>query len=115
MFMNRKVIVNIAFFFLTFLNILLDFNLKNYYKILNSCFNKAFCLNQFSYCAICLIIAFISILMFISIKLIVQNEKDEIKGIKFKTNDGTFGTANWMNDEEIENVLGVVSYEEYRT
>lgn len=97
------------------MNILLDFNLKKYYKILSSCFNKNLSLNQFYYCVICVIIAFISILIFISIKLVVQNKKDEIKGIKFKLDDGTFGTANWMNDEEIENVLGVVSYEEYRT
>lgn len=28
--------------------------------------------------------------------------------------DGTFGTANWMSDEEIINVLGVIDCEEYR-
>lgn len=112
--MSRKVIVNIAFFFLVSINILFYFNVNNYIKILSVCFNKNLSLNHILYASICVIIAFISILIFISIKLVVQNEKDEIKGIKFKIEDGTFGTANWMSDEEIENVLGVIDYEEYR-
>lgn len=112
--MNRKVIVNIAFFFLVFLNLWLDFNINNYCKILNICFNKKLILSRFSYSVICAIIAVISILIFLSIKLVVQNEKDEIKGIKLKLEDGTYGTANWMSNEEIEKVLGVIDYEEYR-
>ena len=112
--MNRKVVINIAFFFLVIINILLYFNVNNYIKVLSVCFNKNISLNQILYASICLIIAFISILIFISIKLVIQNEKDEIKGIKLKIDDGTFGTANWMSDEEIEKVLGVIDYEEYR-
>lgn len=112
--MNRKVIVNIAFFFLVSINILLYFNVNKYINVLSVCFDKNLSLNQILYVSICFIIAFISILIFISIKLVVQNEKDEIKGIKFKIEDGTFGTANWMSDEEIKNVLGVIDYEEYR-
>lgn len=106
--------MNIAFFFLVSINILLYINVNKYINILSVCFNKNLSLNQILYVSICFIIAFISILIFISIKLVVQNEKDEIKGIKFKTEDGTFGTANWMSDEEIKNVLGVIDYEEYR-
>ena len=112
--MNRKVIVNIAFFFLVSINILLYLNVNKYINVLNMCFNKNLPLNQFLYTSICAIIAFISILIFISIKLVVQNKKDDIKGIKLKLEDGTFGTANWMSDEEIINVLGVIDYEEYR-
>ncbi len=113
--MSRRVIVNIAFFFLVSLNVLLYFNINNYFKILSICFNKNLSLNQILYISICSVIAFISILIFISIKLVVQNKKDEIKGIKFKLEDGTFGTANWMSDKEISEVLGVIEYEEYRT
>jgi len=31
----------------------------------------------------------------------------EIKGVKIKAKDGSFGTANWLTDKEAKNVLGV--------
>ena len=33
------------------------------------------------------------------------NRKTPNKGIIFKTDDGTYGTANWMSEKEINNVL----------
>ena len=66
------------------------------------------------YVVISFIIALIFIFIFIVVKLLVKNEKDEIKGIKLKLEDGTFGTANWMDNEDITNVLGVIDYGEYR-
>ncbi|MBQ7411159.1 MAG: hypothetical protein IJW20_07255 [Clostridia bacterium] len=112
--MNRKVIVNIALFFLLIINIILYFNINSYFEIINICFNKDIVLTKEIYTLILIIVALISIFIWLSIKLLVQNKNDEIRGIKFKEDDGTYGTANWMTNEEISNILGVVGYEEYR-
>ena len=112
--MNRKVIVNIALFFLLSIYILIIFNIKKYFSIINICFKKNIAVTLKTYIVICSIIALILILLFISIKLLVKNKKDEIKGIKLKIEDGTYGTANWMANEEIEKVLGVISFDEYK-
>lgn len=50
---------------------------------------------------ICNIIALILVLIIIDIYLTIKNAKIENKGIKFRTEDGTFGTANWMNKKEL--------------
>lgn len=104
--MNKRLAVYILSAILVVLNIILDFNINPYIKMLNKLFKQNIVLSQFNYCLICLIIAFISILIIISIKLIISNKKDEIKGIKLKLEDGTHGTANWMSENEIEKVLG---------
>ena len=64
--MTKKILFYIFLFFCLILNIVLDFNVKNYFKILSKCF-----------------------------------------GINFKTEDGTFGTANWIQENEISEVLGI--------
>lgn len=38
--------------------------------------------------------------------MIVCCKNDEIKGVNLKAEDGTFGTANWLNDNDIDNILG---------
>ena len=82
-------------------------NINNYIKVLEKCFNVNIILTDSYYSLICFIIAFISVLIIIAIKLVVfYKKKEEIKGINFKTEDGTFGTANWLNDNEIDNILG---------
>lgn len=104
--MTKKIIFYSSIVFLIILNILLDINIQNYKNILNECFNKNIIINQFYYAFICFIIAFISFLIVIGIKLVVYYKNDEIKGINLKTEDGTFGTANWLNDNDIDNILG---------
>ena len=104
--MTKKIIFYSSIVFLIILNILLDINIQNYINILNECFNKNIIINQFYYAFICSIIAFISFLIVIGIKLVVYYKNDEIKGINLKTEDGTFGTANWLNDNDIDNILG---------
>lgn len=104
--MTKKIIFYSSIVFLIILNILIDINIQNYINILNECFNKNIIINQFYYAFICSIIAFISFLIVIGIKLVVYYKNDEIKGINLKTEDGTFGTANWLNDNDIDNILG---------
>lgn len=104
--MTKKIIFYSSIVFLIILNILLDINIQNYINILNECFNKNIIINQFYYAFICSIIAFISILIAIGIKLVVYYKTDEIKGVNLKAEDGTFGTANWLNDNDIDNILG---------
>lgn len=48
------------------------------------------------------IISLIFVLFVSNIYFTIKYAKIENKGIKFKTEDGTFGTANWMNKEELE-------------
>lgn len=104
--MTKKIIFYSSIVFLIILNILIDINIQNYINILNECFNKNIIINQFYYAFICSIIAFISLLIAIGIKLAIYYKTDEIKGINLKTEDGTFGTANWLNDNDIDNILG---------
>ena len=88
------------------LNLILDFNINSYIKILNNCFNQNIIVSNLYYAIICFIIALISILIMVCIKLVICYKKDEIKGIKLKKEDGTHGTADWMSEDEIEKVLG---------
>lgn len=104
--MNKKIIFNLLIIIFIILNIILDFNINNYIKILNECFHQEISISNLNYGIICFIIAFIFIFYIIVIKLIIFYKKDEIKGIKFKNEDGTFGTANWLNDEDIDKILG---------
>ena len=105
--MAKKIIFGIFLFLSFLLNIILDLNIENYFKVLNECFEINIILTNKIYAFICFIIALISILIIIDILLVFFKKKDENKGIKFKSEDGTYGTANWMPFKEISNVLGI--------
>ena len=105
--MIKKICFYIFLFFCLILNIIIDFNIKNYFEILNKCFGKNIVLTNNFYVFICFIIALISILLSLDILLVLFKKVDQNKGINFKTEDGTYGTANWMSPEEIKQVLGV--------
>ena len=104
--MTKKIFFYVSIIIIFILNIILDININNYINILNICFGKNIILTNFYYIVICSIIALISILIILSIKLVVFYKKDEIKGIKLKTEDGTYGTADWLDDNEIDGILG---------
>ena len=63
-------------------------------------------LNTNLYVIICSIIALISILIILDIILIFFKKQEQNRGINFKTEDGTCGTANWMDKKEMKQVLG---------
>ena len=88
--MAKKIFLYVSIFVIFILNIILDININNYIDILNICFGKNIVLTNFYYTVICSIIAIISILIILSIKLVVFYKKDEIKGIKLKSEDGTY-------------------------
>ena len=104
--MAKNLIFYLSIIALIIINILIDMNINNYIKVLENCFNTNIILTDSYYSLICFIIAIISVLIIISIKLVVFYKREEIKGINFKTEDGTFGTANWLSDSEIDNILG---------
>ncbi len=106
MYMVKKICLGIFLFFCLILNIVIDFNIKNYFLILEKCFEKNISLTNNLYASICFIIAFISILIILDILLILFKKQEENKGINFKTEDGTYGTSNWMPESEINKVLG---------
>lgn len=105
--MIKKVCFYIFLFFCFILNIIIDFNVKNYFDILNKCFKRNIILTNNLYTLICFIIALISILIILDILLVLFRKQNENKGIKFKSEDGTYGTANWMSENEIPEVLGL--------
>ena len=95
------------FIFLFNLNIIIDINVKNYILVLEKCFGKSIALNGKIYALICFILALISILTVIDILLVFKKKSDQNKGINFKTEDGTHGTANWMSEDEMTSVLSL--------
>ena len=103
--MIKKVISYIALFFCLVINIIIDINIKKYFVILKECFEDEVQLTVKLYVLICFIIAIISILIVLDIYLVVKKKKDENTGIKFKEEDGTYGTSNWMNGKEMKQVL----------
>lgn len=105
--MIKKVCFYISLFFCLILNIFLDCNIKNYFEILNKCFEKNIVVSNNLYALICSIIAFISILIILDMLLVLFKNKSENKGINFKLEDGTYGTATWMSENEIPKVLGL--------
>lgn len=85
--MTKKIIFYASVVVLIIVNILIDTNVNNYIEILNKCFNKEITLTNFYYAIICLVIAFITVLFIIAIRLVVFYKKEEIKGIKLKSED----------------------------
>ena len=105
--MIKKVGFYVFVFFCVILNIIIDLNIRSYFEILSKCFNKNVVASNNLYALICIIIAFISILIVLDILLVLFKKSDENKGINFKIEDGTYGTANWMEENEIPKVLGL--------
>jgi len=73
--MNRKIIFSIVIIIIFILNIVLDKNINNYIQIINECFQENIILSDFYYTVICSIIAFISVLIIIAMKLIIFYKK----------------------------------------
>lgn len=105
--MIKKICFAIFLFFCFILNIIIDFNIPKYFDILKQCFKKDIILTNNLYTIICFIIALISIFIILDILLVLFKKENENKGINFKTEDGTYGTANWMSENEIPKILGV--------
>lgn len=103
--MIKKICFYIFLFFCLILNIIIDINIKNYILVLEQCFGKSIVLSSKTYAIICSIIALISILIISDILLVLKKKSNENKGINFKSDDGTHGTANWMSEKEMTEVL----------
>ena len=102
----KKTILDISIVLLIVLNLIIDFNINKYISVINDCFKKNISLSAIYYTFICFIIALISILILVALKLIMFDKKTEIKGVNLKSEDGTYGTANWLSDEELNRILG---------
>lgn len=105
--MTKKICFYIFLFFCLILNIVIDYNIKNYFIVLEKCFGKNIVLTSNLYALICFIIALISILIVLDILLVLFKKQEENKGIKIKTEDGTFGTSNWMPESEMKQILSI--------
>lgn len=103
--MIKKICFYIFLFFCLILNIVIDLNVKNYIQVLNICFGVNIVLTNNLYAIICSIIAFISIFIVTDIILVLFIKPKENKGINFKTEDGTYGTSNWMPESEMQEIL----------
>ena len=105
--MTKKICFYIFLFFCLILNIVIDYNIKNYFIVLEKCFGNNIVLTSNLYALICFIIALISILIVLDILLVLFKKQEENKGIKIKTEDGTFGTSNWMPESEMKQILSI--------
>lgn len=85
--MTKKIIFYIFLFFCFILNVVIDFNVKNYVELLEECFEKNITLTANLHMLICSIIAFISILILLDILLVFYKKQEQNKGINFKTED----------------------------
>lgn len=103
--MIKKICFYFFLFFCFILNIAIDINLNNYINILELVFNKKIYLTSNLYAFICFVFALISILIVIDILLVFKKKSSKNKGINFKEDDGTHGTANWMSEKEMTEVL----------
>ena len=101
----KRICYYIFLFFCLIANIFLDININNYIHILELCFETKIIITSILYMLICVIFALISFLFALDILLVFQKKKTQNNGIKFKTDDGTYGTANWMQENEINNIL----------
>ena len=75
-----------------------DINIWNFFTIIFK--NKTICI-------IWLILNLIIILLINCISTTKKNAKIEVEGINLKKKDGTFGTADWGNKEEIQEYLSI--------
>ena len=101
----NRICFYIFLFFCLVLNIVLDINIKNYFYILEQCFNQKIELTSNLYMLICSIIALISIFYILDILLVTYKKKNQNKAINFKEDDGTYGTASWMQEKQINEIL----------
>lgn len=103
--MNKKLKYIILFIILV-IYLLFVLNINNYFKMINSCFNKNIVVSVKMYVLICLIFALILIFMTLDIYLVFSYNKTQNKGLNIKKEDLTYGSSNWLEDEEIKNILG---------
>ena len=65
--MNKKITIYVLTIIFIILNLILDFNINPYIKILNKCFNQNIIVSNLYYAIICFVIALISILIMVCI------------------------------------------------
>ncbi|MBP3254971.1 MAG: hypothetical protein J6M60_00555 [Clostridia bacterium] len=108
------------FLFFLFSYIIIVPIINGYLKVLEKCFNTSLnsidinLLNLFSVIfrngiifTTWMVINLIIMLVIKNIKITRKNAKIEVEGINLKKKDGTFGTADWGNKEEIEEYLSI--------
>lgn len=105
--MIKKICFYIFSIFCLILNIVIDININKYINVLENVFKKKIYLTPNIYSLICFIFSLILIFVLIDILLVFKKEKNENKGINFKNEDGTYGTANWMPEDEIKQILSI--------
>lgn len=101
----NKVRRYLSLFIFFVLNILVDYNVKKYVQLLEKCFDINIIMGKKLYAIIYIINMIISILIAISIYFIIKDEQNKKIGFKLKKGDSTFGSAEWMNNDEIKKFL----------
>lgn len=109
----RRVMITILFFIFSILvmvppicwcknKISICFNDNIYNYTINNVFDIfSICFGNFEVFIIWFVANSVLILFIIDILFTVKKSKIENNGIKFKSQDGTFGTADWMNYKEL--------------
>ena len=105
--MSKKVISYSLIALILLIDICLFFYSSKYFYIINELFHKKIELGVPQKYIIYFTIFLISTLIYFNILLLMYKNKEIQKGINLKENDGTYGTANWMSNEEASGILGL--------
>ena len=103
--MIKNKVLKIIIGIIIIINVIIYFNIYNYIHILEMAFNEKIIVSPIKIAFICVIFCLISIFLVLDILLVTYKGKIKNNGVKFKADDGTFGTADWLSKEEIENIL----------
>ena len=106
-YMSKKVISYSLIALILLIDICLFFYSSKYFYIINELFHKKIELGVPQKYIIYFTIFLISTLIYFNILLLMYKNKEIQKGINLKENDGTYGTANWMSNEEASGILGL--------
>ena len=105
--MSKKVISYSLIALILLIDICLFFYSSKYLYIINGLFYKEIEISISEKYIIYSTIVFISTLIYFNILLLMYHNKEIQKGINLKEDDGTYGTANWMSNEEASEILGL--------
>lgn len=105
--MSKKIISYSLIALILLIDICLFFYIPRYYYILGELFNKSIEITISKKYIVFSGIVFISALIYFNVLLFMYKNKEIQKGVNLKEDDGTYGTANWMSNEEASEILGL--------
>ncbi len=105
--MNKKIICYSLIVLILLIDVCLFLYIPKYYYILGNLFSREFEITNIKKIIIFSVILLISFLIYLNVLMFVYKNKEIQKGVNLKEDDGTYGTANWLNNQEASKILGL--------